>query len=172
MDGATLGKVLGEDVFTRKADYLAVLPLDELPKEPVNIKKTMVLVVNTDPTNKTGEHWIALYGDEDSPHIEYFDSLGHPPFRDAFVRFFHNQRRPWIYNQKALQAQLSSTCGYYCLYYLLLRCRGHRMKDITLPFLEDRKKNDDVVQEFIHRHFDIPRIKSVKKDAVDWKDKI
>lgn len=161
MNGETLGRVLAEDPFTSNADYLAVLTLDELPKEPLNRQGTIAFIVNTDPSNEIGEHWVAVYGDKYSPRMEYFDSYGIPPFRDAFERFFNYQKRGWIRNQRALQGELSSTCGYYCLYYLLLRCRGHRMKDITLPFSEDRNTNDDLVQNFIHKRFDIPKVDKV-----------
>lgn len=158
MDGAALGRVLGEDTGTRKAGYLAVLTLEELPKKTLDSQETLILIVNTEPTQTSGEgeHWVAIYGDQHSPYMEYFDPFGLPPFRDGFIRFFHHQRRPWIYNQRVLQSDLSSTCGYYCLYYLLLRCRGYRMKDITMPFTENRNLNDTVVQNFIHRHFDLP----------------
>lgn len=161
MEGGTLGDVLGKDPITSLVTYLAVLSLEELPIQMLDNQKTIALVVNThpDPTEKiVGEHWIAIYGDNKNPQMEYFDSYGQPPFRDDFHRFFHHQKRPWIYNQRTLQDEASNACGYYCLFYLLLRCRGHRMKDITLPFTNNRKNNDKLVKEFIHEHFTIPWI--------------
>lgn len=159
MNGQTLGNVLGEDPATRKVHNLAVLTLEELPKEALDSQTSTALIINTEPspTTDVGEHWVAIYGDKQSPVMEYFDSYGLPPFREALNSFFHRQKRPWIYNRRALQGEFSSTCGHYCLYYLLHRCRGHRMKDITLPFTENGNTNDKLVKDFIHSHFDIPR---------------
>jgi len=162
MEGGTLGKVLEEDAFTSRVPFLGVLTLHELPKEELDRQVTIALIVNTHPDpaggSTQGEHWVAIYGDKRSPALEYFDSYGQPPFRDEFHRFFRCQKRPWIYNQRALQEEVSSTCGYYCLHYLLLRCRGHRMIDITLPFTEDKEANDRLVQKFVHSRHKIPRV--------------
>ena len=165
MDGETLGRVLGEDAATAEVKYLGILTLDELPQKELDPRERVALIINTDPVpvDDSGEHWVAIYGDEKSPVMEYFDSFGLPPFRDEFLRFFRRQKRPWIYNPRPLQDPTSSACGYYCLHYLLLRCRGHPMKAITIPFTESGTINDDLVEDSIHEHFDIPRLKKRKR---------
>jgi hypothetical protein len=42
------------------------------------------LIVNTDPHNKPGSHWVAIYGDGDG-HTEFFDSYGKPPPENSTV---------------------------------------------------------------------------------------
>ena len=46
-----------------------ILPYDE----------TGVMVANTDPHDKTGEHWTVIYASPDGKHGEYFDLIGHQP---------------------------------------------------------------------------------------------
>ena len=53
MEGETLGKVLVEDTATKQADFLAVLPLDELPKKPLDRQETIAMIVNTDPAQQS-----------------------------------------------------------------------------------------------------------------------
>ena len=47
-----------------------VFSSDRLPTKP------RLLVCNTDPSDESGEHWIAIYVDDDGHYAEYFDSLG------------------------------------------------------------------------------------------------
>ena len=46
---------------------------DRLPTKP------RLLVCNTDPSDESGEHWIAIYVNDDEYYGEYFDSLGRAP---------------------------------------------------------------------------------------------
>ena len=42
------------------------------------VYRTM-LVCNTDPAHRAGEHWVVMYVDDEGKFGEYFDSLGRPP---------------------------------------------------------------------------------------------
>jgi hypothetical protein len=161
MDGFTLERVLSSDPKTSQADYLKVLSLDELPKHPLDPKGTIAMVVNTDvqPRHSGGEHWVAIYGDGTQRTMEYFDPFGTEPFRYAIEQFFKQQGRPRTCNSQMLQNPDSSYCGYYCLYFLLMKCRGVRMWDITAPFTpRNFAQNDRLVKNFIHQRFAIPEI--------------
>jgi hypothetical protein len=44
------------------------------------------IMINTDPHDKPGGHWVCLY--VTSPVVEYFDSYGLPPFIVTFKTLF------------------------------------------------------------------------------------
>ncbi len=81
---------------------------------------------------------------------EYFDSYGLAP-KGPLKQYMESHTTHWIWNATRLQGLLASTCGPYCLYYLLHRCRGIPMKDIIEHFkhIED---NDEFVAAFINDH--------------------
>ena len=94
-----------------------VFASDRLPTKP------RLLVCNTDPSDMPGEHWIAIYVDDDGHYGEYFDSLGRAPNR-LFKHYMNEHCREWIYNCKQLQSIISRFCGYYCVCFCILRSRG------------------------------------------------
>lgn len=167
MDGGTLGQVLAQDdcirqLLAKEEGLIAVYTLEDLStvRQVLKEKDTIALVVNTalDPNKTEGEHWVGLYADKSKPDFDYFDSLGAPPTKQVFYSFFNRQQRAWAANIQPLQDPLSSVCGYYCLFFLFMRCRGHSMKDITLTFSDDFAQNDTMVQNYIHEHYSLPKI--------------
>ena len=106
-------------------------------------------VINSDPSNEPGEHWIAVYFDKRG-RGEYFDSYGLAP---AFVglEFYMDaySLAGWIYNRKTLQALFSNVCGHYCVYYILFRCRGVPMHTIVSDFTSNLTGNNSSISRFI-----------------------
>ena len=87
-------------------------------------------IINSDPSYRPGEHWIAVYFDKQG-RGEFFDSYGlHPDF-NGFTTLMNQNSNEWIYNNKTLRSLFSVVCGYYCIYYVLLRCRGFCMRTIV-----------------------------------------
>ena len=60
-------------VRRRVQRFDGVYAADRLPNDP------RLLVCNTDPSHKLGEHWVAIYVDEEGRYGEYFNSFGRPP---------------------------------------------------------------------------------------------
>jgi len=58
-----------------------------------------LLVCNTDPAHRPGEHWVVMYVDDEGRFGEYFDSLGRPP-PVAFRRYLDRHCRYWSYNNR------------------------------------------------------------------------
>lgn len=93
-------------------------------------------IVNTDPSDRPGKHWVCLY--RPSPGIvQYFDSYGldpshqHPDFQAAMaVSGWRLQR----WNLHPVQAWFSSMCGVYCLYVLAHRARGWTLEEVMGRF--------------------------------------
>ena len=149
MDSRQISRVLRKDDVASK-HFVGVFPSDKLPK-----KMHGALVANTDPHNKPGMHWVAFFVDHDDC-MEYFDSYGMVPFVKSFQKILKRSPNGWMYNTKRIQGPLSTTCGHYCVYFLLLRCRGYSLQDIVSVF--DRHnlvENDITIADFINEHFDL-----------------
>ena len=51
-------------------------------------------------------------------------------------------------NAVAVQADGSTVCGHHCVFYLIHRCAGHAMTDVT-RILEDPAEATTIVQNFV-----------------------
>jgi len=121
--------------------FYGTVPCDRLPKTLPQEGPT-AYIVNTDPHDKPGMHWIALWADKDK--CEILDSYGLPldvygtaePFREWLDRHFKYH----IFNGKSLQSLFSQSCGGYALMFLIDRAEG---RDLN-AFLSRFKKNEFV----------------------------
>ena len=125
--------------------FEGVKPSDRLPANP---PYPSAFVVNTDPHNKPGKHWVAFYIDQDR-NGDYMDSYGRPPF-STMERYLDDNCIEWQYSTKQLQSPLTITCGQFCVYFLNRRCRGVPMETILNNFTADHASNDRFVMNFVN----------------------
>lgn len=130
-----------ERLLANQPEFQGVFSQDTLPTTP------RVLVCNTDPSWKPGEHWVAIYVDKND-NGEYFDSFGRPPSKH-FESYMNSNCRRWTFNKKQLQSRISGFCGFYCCLFVVLRCRGLDMTKIIAMFTNDTGYNDWLVHRFI-----------------------
>lgn len=111
------------------------------------------LIVNTDPISEQGSHWLAMYFPSNDVG-EFFDSYGYPPefYKKNFKMFLNSHTKTWTYNPRCLQSLNSSTCGQFCLYFIMNRNRGKTLQSIVRSFSNDRSLNDHRVSVFVGRH--------------------
>ena len=102
-----------------------------------------LLVCNTDKSGETGEHWVAIYVDDDARYGEYFDPLGLAPAA-VFEHYMNEHCRDWIFNSKQLQS-VSQFCGHYCVCFCILRSRDVDLRYFLTYFTHDTGLNDVVV---------------------------
>jgi hypothetical protein len=102
------------------------------------------LVGNTDPDHRMGQHWVAIYINANSKG-EYYDSTGRPPLLRAYVNFMKKHCHCWTYNTVRVQEEGSIVCGHHCIFYLIHRCVGHSMTDVT-RLLENPVEATTIVQ--------------------------
>jgi hypothetical protein len=107
------------------------------------------LAGNTEPDSLDGEHWIAMYIDANS-RGEYYDPMGQPPYQAAYVAFLNKQCTSWTYNAVRVQEEGSTVSGQHCIYYLIHRCRGYSMTNIT-GSQKNPKEATDIVKTFVYR---------------------
>jgi len=125
--------------------FLGVYAADRLP---LNLQISSCLVANTDPHDKPGQHWIAIFIDHEG-NGEYFDSYGRPPLKE--IEYF--LPKSYIYNQKRLQGITTAVCGQYCIYYLTNRSKGHTLQAIVNSFSRNCTENDALVKRFVDKNF-------------------
>ena len=140
MNTREIEKLLKKDRVCRK-NFQGVFSVDTLPNEP------HLLVANTDESTGVGEHWIAIFVDENG-RGELFDSFGRVP-EGAFKHYMNDHCSVWTFNRKQLQSVISSFCGYYCCFYCLYRCRGVDINRIVNCFTKDTAFNDTIVHSFV-----------------------
>ena len=138
-----------QHVLSKKCgkNFLGVFAKDHLPAALPPFRP-LLLVVNTDPDYKTGEHWIAIYIGARGCG-EYFDSYGKEP-PSLFSSFLNKHCSEWIINSTRIQSVVSGSCGQYCIFYCLFKQIGVTMKDIINCFLpEDTALNELIVNTFV-----------------------
>jgi hypothetical protein len=105
------------------------------------------LVGNTDPDHRLGQHWIAIYIDANSKG-EYYEPTGRPHLLRVYVNFMRKHCYSWNYNTVRVQEEGSTVCGHHCIVYLIHRCAGHSITDIT-RLLENPMEATTIVQNFV-----------------------
>ena len=129
-----------------KDTFLGVFPCDRLPAK-LPARRPLLLVCNTEPHDKSGEHWIALCLTGDG-HGEYFDSYGLPP-KTMFKRFLEENCRKFVWNEMRLQSLITAFCGHYCVFYCLFRNLDYSLNSILKCFSDDTTVNDLFVHKFV-----------------------
>jgi len=123
-------------------DFDVVFSVDTLPDNP------RLLVANTDPAHRPGQHWIAICIKDGCG--EFFDSLGRRPSVD-FERYMNRHCSSWIFNDRQLQSVTSKFCVHYCICYCVFRRIGVDMRKITASFTSDTALDDILVHAMVCR---------------------
>ena len=111
-------------------------------------EKPDLIICNTDPSNKLGEHWVLFFFQENS--VDFFDSLGRDIkyYGSVFLDFIANFVTNYKQCVKRTQPVNSDLCGQYCLYYAYAKCNGLSMEEI-IHNISDYK----YVVNFVNSHY-------------------
>ena len=150
MDGYTLDTLMRKDKHVAPF-FEGVFAADTLPVRLQ--KRPALLIANTDPITKPGQHWVAFYIGKNGEG-EYWDSYGMPPLVPNHKRFLNRLCKKWTYNHTSLQSLDSEVCGEYCALYLIHRAHGISLHQfLKKRFTTDPEKNDQVVRQLFKRMF-------------------
>ena len=118
-------EVLAHDDVELRPWFRGVFAADRLPRR----SQHGGYVVNTDPHDKPGQHWLGLWVDGPQ-HLEIFDSYGLPLalYSNAALQKWFDQFPQLTRSGQTLQALDSQACGHYTLQYLSAKARG---EDLT-----------------------------------------
>ena len=106
MNSLEITRILMKDEVTKKY-FLGVFSRDTLPQK---VHWPSALIINTDKSNQPGEHWLAIYYDENGTS-EFFDSYGFDTEFYNFTNYLNLTSNNYIYNKKTLQGLFSNYCG-------------------------------------------------------------
>jgi hypothetical protein len=109
------------------------------------------VVVNMDPSDRGGSHWVCMFVHKGRG--EYFDSYGLAPPLEEFVNFLNRNSTSWTYNKVELQSLNTNVCGHYCIWFLSERARSRTMGEIVAGFPGDTKRNDAAVESRVVTRF-------------------
>ena len=114
--------------------YLGTLPSDFNRFLPEKLNRNKFgFVMNTDPSNKEGKHWIAVLIDLDNDlSVEYFDSFGREPPKKFMkeIKKLIDKLRPHSYlkfktNRVQLQDKNTQNCGFFSMKFLIDRLKNN-----------------------------------------------
>ena len=130
---------LASRVCLSPVNWIGVFPRDKLPNL-TNLPRPFALVFNTDPHDKPGKHWLAIFGPRDGP-LELFDSFGMPPSYYGLSLLF-------IYSHSSFQSLSSYLCGNYTIYFICCRSRNISFNKIA-SFLKSISNPDSHIKSFV-----------------------
>ena len=139
LNSTQLLHMLKWDTYTRK-DFLGIFAFDEIPHK---IPYPSHFIINTDVASRPGEHWLAIHYDQKG-HATFFDSYGNKPSFFRLEAFLNRSATSWEYNSIQLQDSFSSLCGYYCVLFLLEKCRHVTLINFQNLF-KDPIYNDNMI---------------------------
>ena len=126
--------------------YLGAQPVDHFTSLPQEVKVPYTakwgIILNTATRQEGGEHWVAIYKDDESTTLEYFDSSGHPPTkRLVTVLELMKRRNPFIktiITSSKVHQEDEYNCGVYTILFLFLRFLSisfEKIEDENLGFV-------------------------------------
>ena len=113
-------------------------------KAPHN-HKLAIFIYNLEPSYMSGSHWIATYVEDNV--INYFDSFGLPPFQEK-VNHAKKKNLTLMHQNQQIQNLYTSTCGYFCLYFLNEMHKGTDYFDLLQVFDFDTDKNEKFIEKY------------------------
>lgn len=122
--------------------FRGAFPRDMIPK-PIN--RNFAFILNTDTSHSKGEHWIAIFVDENKSGI-YFDPFGLPPLHGNIVRYLNETcTNGWQYNGVTLQNAMTETCGLHCVLFTKVMCGSRSLSDLQNLYTKNTLFNDILV---------------------------
>ena len=94
---------------------------------------------NLEPAYMSGSHWIATFVCNGT--INYFDGFGMPPFQEM-VNHAKGKNLTLLHQNHQIQNLYTTTCWYYCLYFLNEMHKGVGYFDLLQVFDTDTNKNE------------------------------
>lgn len=147
MNNIEISKALRSDQRVREK-FVGVFSCDQMPEKEF----PGFYVANTKPSTHGGEHWIAFYTPEEGV-TETFDSFGQHP--KEYSKYFQE----WIGNDFLIMSNAvrqdnnTTTCGQYCMFFILLRAHGFKYNDVVSALTKNPLVNDHFVCKFVNKYF-------------------
>lgn len=153
MNTLQLNAVMGKLHNTyHNINFLGVYACDQLPA--TDFLKPASLIVNTDPSHGSGEHWLAVFITKDNVGY-FFDSFGNKPHHKRFPKsiytFLKSRCSSVQYSSRQIQDYMSVTCGEHCVYFLYNMSRGVTYECLMSSYSDSFINNDKKVLQFVKK---------------------
>ena len=110
--------------------------------------KLGLFIYNLEPSYMNGSHWIATYVRDNV--INYFDSFGIQPFQEL-VDHAKRKNLTLLHQNQQLQNLYTTTCGYFCLYFLNEMHKHGDYFNLLQVFSFDTNKNEKFIENYFKR---------------------
>ena len=126
------------------------IPINDVLSRDENVPhnhRQALFIYNLEPSYMSGSHWVANYVKDKV--LNYFDSFGLPPFQEM-VNHARKKNLTLLHQNNQIQNLLTTTCGYFCLYFLNEMNKGISYFNLLKVFdIHDTIKNE----KFLERYF-------------------
>jgi len=131
-------------MLDQRVYWLGVFARDELP-DLRRVKRPSALIINSDPKDKPGQHWLAIFCPKKGP-LELFDSFGLPP------EYYSLDSHVFTHQRFSYQSRLSAYCGHYCIMFIYFRSIDISYGDIISNLNSNRASGvDSLVSDLVSR---------------------
>lgn len=111
-----------------KSHFVGIYAINTLPR---TLKIKHFLICNTDTDSGSGKHWFVILRSNIKKY-ELFDSLGLSDLKQTLIiQNCHFNTEYLKFNKTAVQSLTSSSCGQFCLYFII-----KRLHNLDLSFSE------------------------------------
>ena len=110
--------------------------------------KLALFIYNLEPHYMSGSHWVTTYVRDGT--INYFDSFGMPPFQEL-VNHAKEKDLNLLHQNQQIQNLYTTTCGYFCLYFLNEMHKGISYFDLLQVFSFDTKENEKFIENYFSK---------------------
>ena len=126
------------------------IPINDVLSRDENVPhhhRQALFIYNLEPSYMSGSHWVSTYVKDNV--INYFDSFGLPPFQEI-VNHARKKNLTLLHQNNQIQNINTTTCGYFCLYFLNEMNKGISYFNLLKVFdIHDTIKNE----KFLERYF-------------------
>ena len=128
--------------------YLNIPIKDVLSRDesvPHNHRQAL-FIYNLEPSYMSDSHWVSTYVKDNV--VNYFDSFGLPPFQEI-VNHARKKNLTLLHQNNQIQNLMTTTCGYFCLYFLNEINNGKSYFDLLKVFdIYDTTNNEKFIEQY------------------------
>ena len=125
------------------------IPINDVLSRDENVPhnhQQALFIYNLEPSYMSGSHWVATYVKDKV--INYFDSFGLPPFQEM-VNHARKKNLTLLHQNNQIQNIKTTTCGYFCLYFLNQMNKGKSYFDLLEVFdIYDTTNNEKFLEQY------------------------
>ena len=125
------------------------IPIKDVLSRDENVPhhhRQALFIYNLEPSYMSGSHWVSTYVKDNV--INYFDSFGLPPFQEI-VNHARKKNLTLLHQNNQIQNINTTTCGYFCLYFLNEMNKGISYFNLLKVFdIHDTIKNEKFIEQY------------------------